>query len=75
MSRPTKQSLRHHEPLRPGDTEQQTVGCRHSNPEICAKNSLADVCAFVRVDGICLSPPLKWPQQFQRLRAKREPST
>ena len=26
--------------LHAGDTESQTVGCRHTNPDICAKNSL-----------------------------------
>ena len=62
-----KQGRRFHEPLLPGDTERQTVGCRHTNPNICAKNSLETVCAFVRADGICLSPPASWAKQFRRL--------
>lgn len=33
-------------PLREGDTEIQTVGCRHTNPDICAKNGLHGKCAL-----------------------------
>ncbi|MBN1189476.1 MAG: hypothetical protein JXA46_06980 [Dehalococcoidales bacterium] len=55
-------------PLRPGDTETQTVGCRYTNPDICAKHSLPAVCAFVRKDGICLSPPKSWAKQYKRLK-------
>lgn len=59
-----------HAPLKPKDTETQTVGCRHTNPDICAKNRLPKVCAFVRGDGICLAPPQSWPKQFKVLRKK-----
>ena len=69
----TKQSLRFHEPLLPGDTEKQTVGCRHTNPDICAKNAMPAVCAFARADNMCLAPPATWSKQFHKLRAG-EPS-
>jgi len=59
-----------HAPLDPKDTERQTAGCRHTNPTICAKNSLPKVCAFVRTDGMCLAPPQSWPKQFKALKAK-----
>ena len=55
------------EPLRPKDTATQTEGCRHTNPDICAHNCLAGVCAFVRPDGICLRPSRAWPRQFEKL--------
>ena len=63
----TKQSRRFHEALVDGDTEKQTVGCRHTNPAICAKNAMPSVCAFARADGMCLAPPASWSKQFQKL--------
>ena len=68
----TAQSQRFHLPLRPGDSEQMTHGCRHTQPVICGKNELADVCAFVRPDGICHAPPTSWPKQFAKLLAMQE---
>jgi len=68
-----RQALRFHEPLQERDSESKTVGCRHTNPDICAKHSLASVCAFVRSDGMCLAPPARWPKQF-RLLQKGGPS-
>jgi hypothetical protein len=59
-----------HTPLHPADTEKQTYGCRHTNPDICAKHFLPKVCAFARADKMCLAPPQSWPKQFARLRAK-----
>jgi hypothetical protein len=56
-----------HLPLHPLDSETQTHGCRHTNPSVCAKHSLPGVCAFVRKDDICLSPPQSWSNQFQKL--------
>lgn len=56
-----------HASLRPGDTESTTVGCRHSNPDICSKNGLMTVCAFMRKDGMCLAPSKDWPRQFRHL--------
>jgi hypothetical protein len=62
-----------HIPLKEGESENQTVGCRHGNPEICAKNSMAGVCAFVREDGICVSPPTTWPKNFRALKEEKLP--
>lgn len=62
-----KQARRFHEPLHLLDTEARTVGCRHTNPDICAKHSLDTVCAFVRADGMCVAPPASWPKQFRKL--------
>jgi hypothetical protein len=59
---------RFHEPLEPKDTEKETSGCRHTNPDICAKHSLEKVCAFVRGDGMCTAPPASWPKQFRKLK-------
>jgi hypothetical protein len=58
---------RFHEPLAPQDTERETVGCRHANPNFCGRHSMPDVCAFARTDGMCKSPPANWPKQFRRL--------
>ena len=54
-------------PLRPGDTEERTVGCRLTNPDTCAKNELPNLCAFVRPDGMCLAPPASWRRRFRSL--------
>jgi hypothetical protein len=63
----SKQSLRFHAPLIDGDTPTQTVGCRHTNPAICAKHDMPSVCAFVRTDSLCTSPPASWAKQFAKL--------
>lgn len=62
----------YHLPLRSFDTETATEGCRHTNPDICAKHSMPDVCAFVREDGMCMSPPASWPKQYIKLLGQRE---
>ena len=49
------------------DTEEQTYGCRYSNPDICKRNSIPKVCAFVRDDNMCLSPSSLWKKQFRKL--------
>ena len=54
-------------PLNPLDTENQTQGCRHTNPDICNANSMENVCAFVREDGICKKPSASWKKQFCKL--------
>ena len=61
-----------HAPLNPLDTEKQTVGCRHTQPDICAKNGLPKVCALVRADKTCYAPPTSWPKQFQKLKAAKK---
>jgi hypothetical protein len=60
-----------HSPLNPQDTEKQTCRCRHTNPDICAKNRMPKVCAFVRPDKTCLSPPVSWPKQFRKHQQER----
>ena len=67
QSRRDLQAQRFHEPLEEQDTKTQTVGCRRTNPDICAKHSMHSVCAFVRADGMCLAPPTSWPKQFEKL--------
>jgi hypothetical protein len=67
MSNKQKQLSVFHAPLRPKDTEFQTEGCRHTNPSICKNNSLPEVCAFVREDGICMMPSKSWSKQYERL--------
>jgi len=54
-------------PLDKQDTESETYGCRHTNPDICKKNGLTGVCAFVREDGICKSPSRAWARQYHKL--------
>ena len=54
-------------PLQPGDSELQTIGCRHTNPDICGSNGLAAVCAFVKSDGICTKPSNAWKKQYNKL--------
>ena len=56
-------------PLHPKDTETQTVGCRHANPNTCGRNRLPKVCAFSRSDGICTDPPKTWHGHFKRLKS------
>ena len=69
-STPTgKNSDAFHAPLNPNDAPDKTVGCRHTQPAICAKNSLPKVCAFVRADGMCLAPPVSWKKQFLKLQS------
>ena len=54
-------------PLQEGDTAECTVGCRANNPDICANNSLDNVCAFASKDGICRKPSKAWRKQFLKL--------
>lgn len=55
-------------PLNPGDTENQTIGCRANNPDICKYAYLDGVCAFVTEDRICKQPSKAWKKQFEKLR-------
>lgn len=57
----------HKRPLEDGETLNRTIGCRHSNPNICRKNGQEDVCALVREDNICKSPPQSWGKLFEKL--------
>lgn len=49
------------------DTEIQTKGCRHSNPNICSNNSIPNICAFTSEDGICKIPPRSWKKTYKNL--------
>jgi hypothetical protein len=64
-----------HALLNEGDEENQTVGCRHTNPDNCRKHSMPAVCAFVRKDNICLDPPASWPRQYQMLKERESGTT
>ena len=59
-------------PLNEGDTEKTTYGCRQNNPDICANNSLPDVCAFVRADCICQKPSRSWKKQYLKLKEPKD---
>ena len=56
----TKQAQRFHEPLVVGDTEKQTVGCRHTNPGICAKNARMTV---IESNLVARASPVQKPAQ------------
>jgi hypothetical protein len=66
-----KQNKKFHAPLHPFDTEQQTHGCRHTNPIACSRHNLPTVCAFVREENICLFPSSSWAKQFKKLKNGR----
>lgn len=55
-------------PLHPLDTEKQTFGCRANNPDICANNQMAGVCAFTSTDCICKKPSRAWKKQYGKLK-------
>lgn len=54
------------------DTATRTLGCRHSNPDICRNNMTPEKCAFAREDKICLMPPATWPKLLKRLLVTRD---
>lgn len=54
-------------PLAEHDTLEKTLGCRHSQPNICKNNATPKKCAFVRDDNICLLPPRSWKKLFEEL--------
>ena len=60
-----------HAPLNMKDTDKQTYGCRHTQPEICGKNCMPKICAFENADNICYSPPKSWPKQFRKLKENK----
>ena len=67
MKHDSKVRFNQGDPLNEQDTLAQTLGCRHSNPDICNANSLSGVCAFVTSDKICRKPPKSWPKLFKKL--------
>jgi len=67
-----KKSVGFHSPLNEGDTDKQTIGCRRDHPNLCSKNTLEAICAFVRGDGVCKAPPTSWPKQYLKLKTSAE---
>ena len=59
-------------PLQEGETEEKTLGCRYSRPDICARHSLPKICAFVTKDGVCYEPPNSWNKLYQKLSENME---
>lgn len=57
-------------PLNPLDSETQTFGCRHTNPDICGSCFLEGTCAFVTEDNVCRKPSKAWGRCFQKLRSE-----
>ncbi len=60
-----------HLPLHAQDTPSQTVGCRRGAPAHC-KLHRSPSCSFVREDGLCLTPPLSWKRQYEKLAGEHE---
>jgi hypothetical protein len=52
-------------PVQPGETDAQTIGCKHSNKLNCGRNGMPKVCALVREDGMCLAPPSSWVRYYR----------
>lgn len=59
-------------PLTKHDTLEQTLGCRHSSPDICKMNGTDKICAFVREDGMCHHPPLSWKRIYKELKEQED---
>jgi hypothetical protein len=61
-----------HDKLHSLDTESQTFGCRHSNPDICGSCYINNICAFSSDDNICKKPSAKWKKVYRSLKTKEE---
>lgn len=72
MSSRDKQKEAFNAPLKTGESENITIGCRHTNPDICSSAYLDNVCAFVRKDGKCLRPGRGWKKKYAELKEKRD---
>lgn len=55
-------------PLFKEDSELQTHGCRHKDPEFCKHIDNKDLCAFVRKDEICKKPSTSWKRNYYSLK-------
>lgn len=51
--------------LHESDSENQTYGCRHKDPEFC-KHIDTESCAFKRKDEICKKPSISWKKYFSK---------
>ena len=49
------------------DTENQTLGCRQKNPDICSSNGIENICSFASPDGICKKTSRAWKKQYKKL--------
>jgi hypothetical protein len=54
-------------PLNELDSDNQTFGCRHRDPEFCKYIDNKDVCAFVRSDCVCKKPSTSWKKNYKKL--------
>ncbi len=63
-----KQKEAYEVPLAECDTEDKTLGCRHTNPDICKYADVENVCAFVREDVMCMKPGRKWKNKYKELK-------
>lgn len=59
-------------PINKGDTELTTMGCRHTNPEICKNNGIPNICAFASEDHICKKPSCAWKKKYIQLVENKE---
>lgn len=50
------------------DSDNQTFGCRHSNPDICGYCYLEGICAFNSPNNICKHPSAKWKKIYIELK-------
>lgn len=50
------------------DSENQTLGCRQKNPDICSSNGIENICAFASKDSICKKPSRAWKKQYAKLK-------
>lgn len=53
------------------DSETQTFGCRHTNPDICGSCYLPNICAFCSKDSICRKPSKKWKEAYKKLKENK----
>ncbi len=68
MSIRDKQKDAYEAPLTEYDTEEKTLGCRHTNPDICKMADVPEICAFAREDGMCMQPGRKWKKKYNELK-------
>ena len=66
-----KELLRSKAKLDSKDNETQTLGCRHTNPDICSNNSISGICAFTSDDCICKRPPRSWKKLYEKLKKEK----
>lgn len=57
------------DPLNPGDTENETVGCRAFEPNYCSGYG-SEGCALTNASGICTCPRKSWKKQYFKLKGQ-----